>query len=156
MRFHFRQVVVSAALMAATGSLLAPGPAHAQVGSNQTMQDSCTSFAQSILQQAYQASPWAASVFEQQAAPELLQVLQGRSLQSILAPDSGELGQLVGVQVPTVTVTPNDTSQGGLTSCTYEATGNFQNGTATMKLEVVYRNNQWQVMNVGLHDVKQS
>jgi hypothetical protein len=155
MTSRLERAIVVLALAALGGGLAAPSPASAQ-NTSQSLQDSCTSFSQTLVSQVYSASPWLAGAVEQLASPEFRQRVQERALQALMAPDSNELGSLVREQMPTVTVTPNDSSQGGLTSCTYQVTGNFQRGTALLHITLVNRDGQWQVMDFGMHDVQRA
>src|SRR5437867_3932606 len=74
------RAIMLLALAAAGGGWAAPLPANAQ-NPEQPLQDSCTSFAQSLASQVYSASPWLLSAAAQQATPALRQILEGTSLQ---------------------------------------------------------------------------
>src|SRR5438128_2586681 len=104
------RAIVLLALAAAGSGWAVPAPAEAQ---NAT-QDSCTEFSQALISQVYSASPWQIGAAVQQAVAQLAELLQNPSLQSTMTRDASELGALTGAPTPTVTVTPNDSQEGGL------------------------------------------
>src|SRR3954454_20407958 len=146
----FQRALLVSALIGADATSTAPS-ASAQTNVGE-LQSSCITAAQSLANRMFAADPWEVAAAVQQAVPQLQQLLQSASLQSSISSDFPRLGTITGAPSPAATVTPNDSNYDGLTSCTYETTTNFQRGTALVKLVLVNRDSQWQLVDFGMHD----
>lgn len=122
-------------------------------GAAQSLEATCTSYGHDLVALVYGGMPWQADAVEQRASPEYLQVMQGTSLATVMAPYANELGTLTEQSNATATITPHTTASGTIDTCTYQADGTFAHGTATVGMDLIQHNGEWQVLRWRMHDV---